>query len=113
MKYRVFMKKIMQQLTEYKETVDKLATSYLAEKTAHEKKIQGMEGKYTPEYIEESRKSWKPSTNYSGIINTAREHYQKTANAYIDQIQKEMDGYFLLIRLLLRQLQHLKQLAQK
>lgn len=94
MKYQVFMKKIMQQLTEYKETVDTLATPYLAEKTAHEEELRSMEGKYTPEFISESRRNWKPSKNYSDIINTAREQYQKTANAYIDQIQKELDSYF-------------------
>jgi len=88
------MRKIMEQLTEYKGIVDSLSSSYLEERAKHEKELEGMRGKYTPEYIEESRRNWKPSKDYAGLIATAREKYQKNAIAYIDKIKAEMDGYF-------------------
>lgn len=94
MKYQLFMKKVMQQLGEYKGTVDALATSYQSELARREKELTGTNGKYTDSYIEEARKNWKPSKDYSGEISKAREKHKKIALAYLDQIQKEMDGYF-------------------
>lgn len=94
MKYQKFMKKVMEQLTEYKGTVDTLAASYQSEVAKREEELTGAKGKYTDEYIAERRRSWKPSKDYSGVINTAREKYQKTALEYIDRIQKELDLYF-------------------
>lgn len=94
MKYQLFMKKVMQQLGEYKGTVDALATSYQSELARREKELTGTNGKYTDSYIEEARRNWKPSKDYSGEISKAREKHQKVALAYLDQIQKELDSYF-------------------
>ncbi len=94
MKYQAYMKKILQQLTEYKGTVDALATSYQLEVARREEELTGTKGKYTDSYIEEARRNWKPTKDYSGEIGMAREKHQKIALAYIDQIQKELDSYF-------------------
>lgn len=94
MKYQLFMKKVMQQLGEYKGTVDELATSYQSELARREKELTGTNGKYTDSYIEEARKNWKPSKDYSGEISKAREKHKKIALAYLGQIQKELDSYF-------------------
>lgn len=94
MKYQKFMKKVMEQLTEYKGVVDTLSTSYQSEVAKREEELTGAKGKYTDEYIAESRRSWKPSKDYSGEISRAREKHQKIALAYLDQIQKELDSYF-------------------
>ncbi len=94
MKYQKFMKKVMEQLTEYKGVVDTLSTSYQSEVAKREEELTGAKGKYTDEYIAESRRNWKPKMDYGKAISMAREKYQRIANAYIDQIQKEMDGYF-------------------
>lgn len=94
MNYKKAMKKIMQQLTEYKGTVDTLANSYLAEVEKRDKELEGMIGKYTDEYIKESRMNWKPEMDYGRAISMAREKHQKIALAYIDQIKKELDSYF-------------------
>lgn len=94
MKYQAFVKKIMEQLTEYKGVIDSLSTSYLAEKQKLEEELTGERGKYTDSYIEEARKNWKPSKDYSGEISKAREKHKKIAFAYIEQIQKELDSYF-------------------
>lgn len=94
MKYQAFMKKIMQQLTEYKGVVDTLSTSYQSEVAKREKEFEETGGKYTPEYIKESRKNWKPKMDYGKAISMAREKHQKIALAYLDQIQKEIDEYF-------------------
>lgn len=94
MKYQKFMKRILQELTEYKGTVDTLAISYQSEVARREEELTGAKGKYTDEYIAESRRNWKPSKDYSGEISAEREKHQKNALAYLDQIQKEMDGYF-------------------
>ncbi len=94
MKYQKFMKRILQELTEYKGTVDTLAISYQSEVARREEELTGAKGKYTDEYIAESRRNWKPSKDYSGEISAEREKHKKNALAYLDQIQKEMDGYF-------------------
>ena len=94
MKYQKFMKKVMEQLTEYKGTVDTLATSYQLEVAKREEELTGTKGKYTDEYIKESRRNWKPSKDYSGEISRSREKHNKIALAYIDQIQRELDSYF-------------------
>lgn len=94
MKYQKTMKKVMEQLTEYKATVDGVAERYLYDKGKFEEELRQMQGKYTPEYIEESRRNWKPREEYGEIVRMAREKCQGNANALIDQIQKEMDAYF-------------------
>lgn len=94
MKYQKFIKKVMEQLTEYKETVDTLATSYQLEVAKREEELTGTKGKYTDEYIKETRLNWKPSKDYSGEISRSREKHNKIALAYIDQIQRELDSYF-------------------
>ena len=43
MKYQKFMKKVMEQLTEYKGTVDTLAAAYSTEKAKHEKELKKLE----------------------------------------------------------------------
>ena len=94
MKYQKYMKKVMEQLTGYKGTVDTLATSYQLEVARREEELTGTKGKYTDEYIKESRRNWKSSKDYSGEISRSREKHQKIALAYIDQIPKELDSYF-------------------
>lgn len=84
----------MEQLTGYKGTVDTLATSYQLEVARREEELTGTKGKYTDEYIKESRRNWESSKDYSGEISRSREKHQKIALAYIDQIQKELDSYF-------------------
>lgn len=94
MKYQLFMKKVMKQLTEYKGVIDTLSTSYQSEVARREEELTGARGKYTDEYIAESRRNWKPKMDYGKAVSMAREKHQKIALAYIDQIQNEMDGYF-------------------
>lgn len=84
----------MEQLNEYKETVDTLAAAYSTEKAKHEKELKSMQGKYTEEYIEESRRNWKSPKRYAEIINSEREKHQNIANAYIGQIERELNSYF-------------------
>lgn len=94
MKYQKFMKKVMEQLTGYKGTVGALATSYQLEVARREEELTGTKGKYTDEYIKESRQNWKSSKDYSGEISRSRKKHQKIALAYVDQIQKELNSYF-------------------
>lgn len=94
MKYQKNLQRIMQELSRYKEKVDEMATAYVTEKTRFEKSLEDMRGKYTPEYIEESRKNWQPKMNYRGLIDFAREVHQKNAMSYFDKIKSELDGYF-------------------
>lgn len=94
MKYQKFMKKVMEQLTGYKGTVGALATSYQLEVARREEELTGTKGKYTDEYIKESRQNWKSSKDYSGEISRSREKHQKIALAYVNQIQKELNSYF-------------------
>lgn len=92
--YKKLMKKIMEQLQQYEKEVNELATSYATEKARHEKHLEGMEGKYTPEFVEQSRRDWKPSIDYKKVIDLARESHRKIAMSYFDKIKSELDGYF-------------------
>lgn len=92
--YKKHMQKIVEQLTAYKAKVDEIAVAYVAEKEKHEKELEKMKGKFTPEFIEENRRNWKPKINYRGVIDLAREVHQKNAMSYFDKIKSEMDGYF-------------------
>lgn len=94
MRHQKLMQKIMQQLDNYKGVVDGVSAEYLKEKGKFEKELKEMEGKYTSDYIAESRKNWKPSGKYKGVIDLARKTYQKIAFEYLNQIEKEMDRYF-------------------
>lgn len=94
MKYQKFMKRILQELSEYKGTVDTLATSYLAEVEKRDKEFENMNGKYTDKYIKESRRNWKPPKRYAEIINSEREKHQNIANTYIEQMERELNSYF-------------------
>lgn len=94
MRYKRNLQKIMQELAAYKAVVDEAAAGYMTEKTKHEKQLESMKGKYTPEYIEGSRKNWQPKANYKGIIDLARETHKKIAMQYLNEIREEMDSYF-------------------
>lgn len=93
MKYKKFMEKIMENLMEFKEMVDKATISYAEEKRKLEEKLQEMEGKYTSEFIAESRRNWNPRKDYAKEISKAREKHKKIANAYISKIEKEINEY--------------------
>lgn len=94
MNYQKIMQKIMEQLTAYKGEVDEMAVSYVAEKSKHEKELEGMRGKYTESYIEESRKNWEPKADYGKIISLARETHGKIAENYLEKAKSELDRYF-------------------
>lgn len=94
MNYQRIMQKIMEQLAVYKSEVDEVAVAYSTEKAKYERELKDMKGKYTPEYIEESRRNWKPKVNYRGIIDLARETHQKVATDYLDKVKNELDRYF-------------------
>lgn len=94
MQYKKYTKKILRELNQYKGEIDKLVASFSAEKAAHEKELKDMEGRFLPEFIEQSRRDWKPKTNYKGIIDFARETHREIAMSYFDKIKSELDGYF-------------------
>lgn len=94
MDYKKSFKQIMRQLAAYKADIDSLASMYLEESRKHEEELRGMAGVYTEEYINESRKNWKPKMDYGKDICTLRTKYQKTADVYFNRIKKEIDHYF-------------------
>ena len=94
MKYQKNMQKIMEQLTAYKAKIDEIAVAYVAEKEKHEKELEEMKGKFTPEYIKENREKWTPRINYGEIIGLARETYEKIAMDYFNKVKLELDEYF-------------------
>lgn len=94
MKHRVFMGKVMKVLAEYKGIADSLAVAYAKEKTEFEEDLRQGEGKYTQEYMDAARRNWKPKADYGKQLSAARQRGQKIADAYLNGIQEEMDGYF-------------------
>lgn len=94
MNYQKLLKRILGQLSEYKGVIDNLSTCYLADKKKHEEELARMEGVYTPGYIEEYKKNWKPVRDYSGEISTAREKASRIADSCLEKIKKELDDYF-------------------
>ena len=96
MNYQKNMKKIMEQLNEYKEIIDSLSTCYLADKKKHEEELQKMQGVYTPEYIAEHGRHWKPAEDYARGISTAREVCKENISSCLGQIKREIDNYFCI-----------------
>lgn len=94
MKYKICMKKIFQQLAEYKNVIDGLSTLYQAEKDQFEEELNQMQGKYTEEYIKQCRWNWTPKTDYSSRIKSARAKHQSAATEYFNEMKKEIDGFF-------------------
>lgn len=94
MKHRAFMGKVMKALTEYKGIADNLAMAYAKEKAEFEEDLAQGEGKYTQEYMDAARRNWNPKTDYGKQLSAARQRGQKVADAYLNGIQEEMDGYF-------------------
>lgn len=94
MKYKIFMKKIFQQLTEYKNIIDNLSILYQAEKDQFEEELNQMQGKYTEEYIKQCRWSWTPKTDYASKIKSARTKHQSAATKYFYEMKKEVDTFF-------------------
>lgn len=92
--YKIIMQKIMEQLTAYKGEVDEMAVAYMADKTKHEKELEGMEGEYTPKFISESRRNWKPKTDYAKIISLARETHQTVVENCLDELKSQLDHCF-------------------
>lgn len=94
MKHHMLMKKIIKQLSEFKAEVDKISLEYAAEREVHEKQLKDMTGKYTPTFIEESRRKWKPETDYAEKINAVRKEHEVPAMTYFGKIKTEIDQYF-------------------
>lgn len=79
MKYRVYFYKIMGVLAEYKKSIDDLANAYTKEIGEREKWEKEAPGKYSPAYIEETVRNWKPKLDYTAKIEGLRQNHQKTA----------------------------------
>lgn len=94
MRHQLYLKKIMNQLSEHKKTVDELAVSYLSEKNEFESELQSMQEKYSSEYIAESRKNWTPKLDYSKKLNDSRAKHQKVTTYCLDKIRGELDKIF-------------------
>lgn len=94
MKYKICMKKIFQQLAEYKNVIDNLSILYQSEKNEFEHELNQMQGKYTEEYIKQCRRNWTPKTDYSNKIKSARAKHQSAATEYFNEMKKEIDGFF-------------------
>lgn len=86
---------IVEKLNAYKGIIDKLSASYQSEIDKREEEFNEMEGKYTDLFIRESRANWKPSKDYGKMISMAREEHKKTISPYLDQLQEELDNYFM------------------
>lgn len=94
MRMRNYFEKIMKELKDYKSFVDTLIPEYQAELSKHEAYLQSMEGKYTAEYIAETRAKWRPAKNYSGVMKSARDSHKATVDFYINLMKKQLDHYF-------------------
>lgn len=94
MRYKKLMKSILSELAQYKNDIDNLSAAYQAEVEKREEEFKEMDGKYTSEFISESRQHWKPKKDYAKAINAARKKHRRNAFAYLAQVKEEMDAYF-------------------
>lgn len=94
MRMRNYFEKIMKELKDYKSFVDTLIPEYQTELSKHEAYLRSMEGKYTAEYIAETRAKWKPAKNYAGVMKSARDSHKATVDFYINLMNKQLDHYF-------------------
>lgn len=94
MNYKKIMQKILAELSMYKSEIDKLAISYQGERKRFDEEMEAAEGKYTPEFIAESRANWKPRLDYTGLVNMARERHSKNVTRCISQLEQQLNDYF-------------------
>lgn len=92
--YKIIMQKMMEQMADFKREIDDLADSYELEKQKFEKELESMKGKFTAEYVEESRKNWKPKLDYKKIIDLARKTHQTVAQNCLDELKSQLDHCF-------------------
>lgn len=94
MNYKKIMQKIMTELTQYKGEIDKLTAGYLEERGKFEAEMGKMEGKFTPEYISQERKNWKPKVDYGKLVVLTRERHGKNIDDLLAKIRTQLDSYF-------------------
>lgn len=88
------MQEILAELSMYKSEIDKLGADYQSEYKKFDEEMRVAEGKFTPEYIQESRHNWKPRLDYAGLISMARETHSKTVTRCISQLEQHLNEYF-------------------
>lgn len=94
MNYKKSMQKILAELSMYKSEIDKFAADYQAERRKFDEEMEAAKGRFTPEYIQETRANWKPRLDYAGLISMARETHSKNVTKHISQLEQQLNDYF-------------------
>ena len=94
MNYKKSMQKILAELSMYKSETDKFAADYQAERRKFDEEMEAAKGRFTPEYIQETRANWKPRLDYAGLISMARETHWKNVTKHISQLEQQLNDYF-------------------
>lgn len=89
-----YTNKIREALSNYQKEIDRLVMAYNAEKKAFDDELNSMRGKYTDNYINESKSNWKPRQNYSSAISTERAKTSALCNRYMGLMKKSIDSFF-------------------
>ena len=94
MNYQVSLNGILGELKKHCDCIDAMCVTYNAEINAFEQKLQGMKGTYTKEYIDETRKNWKPAKDYAGEMRSLRDKAKVISDFHLKSIRKQLDSFF-------------------
>lgn len=94
MRYEHHVRKITEILEKFTKEIDRLEGEFVQDKKKHEQKVSEMHGKYTPQYIQEYTKNWKPDTDYAEEMAKFRNVARLSADRQLEELKKQIDNYF-------------------
>lgn len=94
MNFNTTMETIKAKLKEYADCVDAFASLYRQELNDFEKKLEGMKGTYTDDYIQQTRANWKPHTDFVLEMSAKREEARNDIQFYLDYIENQMNRFY-------------------
>lgn len=94
MRYKNYVQEITKVLKEYKAKIDDLEKQFENELEKRSREISDMQGKYTPEYIEQYKKSQAFSIDYKLKMSELRKESTLTIEKYINVLEKQINTFF-------------------
>lgn len=88
------MDHITRALKEHKANIDGNVKFFTAENKAFNDEIEGMKGKYTEEYIEETRRNHTPKIDYKAAMIKSQKTATAAVKKYADIIREEIEAFY-------------------
>lgn len=94
MNYKIAFDSIATKLDEYCKQVDSMCACYKAEKEGFEKNLEAMRGTYTDNYIEQTKKNWKPKLDYAAEMQQRRTQTETIILFHLKSVRNRMNRFY-------------------